>query len=107
MAAMKATKKTSARQSARRRKWSARVTRASDAMDLERGVFRKSDPAAIARSVKRSAERSRRRKTNAYRSAVSMISFYENRAGKNLSAARRRVLQRAKEELKKEFGRTS
>jgi hypothetical protein len=74
-------------------------------MTLEKGIFQSKDPKKIARSVKRSSEHSRRRKTGAYRSAVSMISFYENRGGKNLSATKRRTLQRAKAELKKEFGR--
>ena len=74
-------------------------------MDLERGVFKSGDPKKIARSVKRSSERSHRRKTNPYRSAVSMISFYENRAGKNLPPKKKKTLQRAKEELKREFGR--
>ena len=87
------------------RKWSAKVTATSDAMTLEKGIFQSKDPKKIARSVKRSSEQSRRRKTGAYRSAVSMISFYENRGGKNLPAAKRRTLQRAKAELKKEFGR--
>lgn len=87
------------------RKWSAKVTATSDAMTLERGIFQSSDPKKIARSVKRSSENSKRRKTGAYRSAVSMISFYENRGGKNLSATKRHTLQRAKAELKKDFGR--
>ena len=87
------------------RKWSAKVTATSDAMTLKKGIFQSDDPKKIARSVKRSSTNSRRRKAGAYRSAVSMISFYENRGGKNLSAAKRRTLQRAKAELKKEFGR--
>lgn len=74
-------------------------------MDLEPGVFKKRDPAAIARSVKRSAEKSRRRKSNPYRSAVSMLSFYENRAGRNLGPEKRKRLRRAKQELKKAFHR--
>ena len=63
------------------------------------------DPKRIAASLKRSAERSRRRKSGAYRSALSMLTFYVNRAGKNLPAARRKTLQRAKIELRKQFGR--
>jgi hypothetical protein len=87
------------------RKWSAQVTKTSDAMNLERGIFKSRDPKKIARSVKRSSEASHRRKTNPYRSAISMISFYENRAGKNLSAKKRKTLQRAKTELKQQFAR--
>jgi hypothetical protein len=94
----------STRQSATRR-WSARVTRESDALDLKGGVFKLRDPKQIAASLKRSAERSRRRKSNSYRSALSMLTFYINRAGKNLSASRRKTLQRAKIELRKQFGR--
>lgn len=87
------------------RRWSARVTRESDALDLERGVFTSRDPDRIAASLKRSAERSRRRKANPYRSALSMLTFYINRAGRNLPAARRKVLQQAKVELRKKFDR--
>jgi hypothetical protein len=86
-------------------RWSARVTRESDALDLERGVFTKRDPKMIAASLKRSAERSRRRKSDPYRSALSMLTFYINRAGRNLPAGRRKTLQRAKLELRKQFGR--
>lgn len=89
----------------RQRRWSARVTRTSDAMSLKDGVFKSDDPKTIARSVKRSSEASRRRKSNPYRAAVSMISFYENRGGKNLSVSKKKILQRAKKELKREFGR--
>jgi hypothetical protein len=81
------------------------VTRESDALDLKHGVFKQSDPKKIAASLKRSAERSSRRKTGAYRSALSMLTFYINRAGKNLPASRRKTLQRAKIELRKQFGR--
>jgi hypothetical protein len=87
------------------RRWSARVTRESDALDLQHRVFTGRDPKKIAASLKRSAERSRRRKSNAYRSALSMLTFYINRAGKNLPASRRKTLQRAKGELRKQFGR--
>jgi Protein of unknown function (DUF3175) len=108
-AARKSHRKTSRRKSTRRpsrgRRWSARVTRESDALDLDRGVFTKRDPKAIAASLKRSAERSRRRKADPYRSALSMLTFYVNRAGKNLPAGRRKTLQRAKGELRKQFGR--
>jgi hypothetical protein len=79
--------------------------RTSDALDLERGVFTGSDPKAIARSLKRSAERSRRRKSDPYRSAMSMLTFYVNRGGRNLPKSRLRVLERAKDELRQAFGR--
>jgi Protein of unknown function (DUF3175) len=100
--------RTAARKSSRRkssRRWSARVTRESDALDLDRGVFTWESPKRIAASLKRSAQRSRRRKADPYRSALSMLIFYINRAGKNLPAGRRRTLQRAKTELRKQFGR--
>jgi phosphoenolpyruvate carboxylase len=87
------------------RRWSARVTRTSDALDLEGGVFTRKDPKQIAASLKRSAERSKRRKADPYRSALSMLTFYINRAGKNLPAARRRTLERAKDELRTQFKR--
>ncbi|VFU10669.1 DUF3175 domain-containing protein [Methylocella tundrae] len=87
------------------RKWSAEVTQTSDALDLETGVFNSDDPAHIARSLKRSAEQSGRRKSSPFRSAMSMLTFYLNRAGKNLSAARTRKLDAAKVELRKLFGR--
>jgi len=87
------------------RKWSAAVTHGSDALDLEPSVFRKASPAAIARSLKRSAENSTRRKAEPYRSALSMLTFYINRAGRNLPKARLDVLERAKGELRKAFGR--
>ena len=86
------------------RRWSQRVTRESDALDLERRVFTRS-PKVIARSLKRSAERSRRRKASPYGSAMSMLTFYINRAGKNLRPRRRHVLERAKQELRHAFGR--
>jgi len=86
------------------RRWSAEVTRRSNALDLEPGVFTRA-PHEIARSLRRSAERSNRPKTTAFRSAMSMITFYQNRARRNLSASRRRALQEAKEELRKLYGR--
>jgi hypothetical protein len=85
--------------------WSGRVTRESNALDLQAGVFRLDDPKRIAASLKRSAERSHRRKAEPYRSALSMLVFYINRAGKNLPARRRRTLEQAKIELRKQFGR--
>ena len=87
------------------KKWSAEVTRHSDALDLEQNVFESDDPHKIALSLKRSAERSRRRKSDPYRSAMSMLTFYINRAGKNLPAKRKRTLEKAKDELRKAFGR--
>ncbi len=103
-AAHKSARRKSTRRSSSRR-WSARVTKESDALDLKGGVFTLRDPKRIAASLKRSAERSRRRKSNPYRSALSMLTFYINRAGKNLPASRRKTLQRAKIELRKQFGR--
>jgi hypothetical protein len=88
------------------RRWSQRVTRESDALDLSKGVFTGKDPKRIAASLKRSAERSRRRKADPFRSALSMLTFYLNRAGKNLPAGRRKTLMRAKDELRRQFGRT-
>jgi hypothetical protein len=87
------------------RRWSARVTRESNALDLDKSVFTWRDPKKIARSLKRSAERSHRRKSEPYRSAMSMLTFYINRAGRNLGARQRHVLERAKEELRHEFAK--
>jgi hypothetical protein len=87
------------------RKWSARVTRESDALDLKGGVFKLDSPKRIAASLKRSAEHSKRRKADPYRSALSMLTFYINRAGRNLPATRKRTLNRAKDELRVQFGR--
>ena len=87
------------------RRWSARVTHQSNALDLQKGVFSKRSQKAIASSLKRSAERSKRRKANPYRSALSMLTFYINRAGRNLPASRKKTLQRAKDELRKQFKR--
>jgi hypothetical protein len=88
-----------------RSRWSNRVTRESNALDLDPGVFTWKDPGRIARSLKRSAEASRRRKSDPYRSAMSMLTFYINRGGRNLPAARKKVLQRAKDALREQFGR--
>ncbi|MBB2200544.1 DUF3175 domain-containing protein [Gluconacetobacter tumulisoli] len=90
---------------ARRRRWSADVTRHSDALDLEPGVFASDDPHQIAESLKRSAEASTRRKSSPFRSAMSMLVFYTNRAGRHLSQARLQTLDRAKTELRRLFGR--
>src|SRR6266446_1710437 len=87
------------------KRWSARVTKRSNALDLEPKVFRSSSPRKIALSLKRSAERSKRRKAKPYQSAMSMLNFYINRAGKNLPKKRQRVLERAKDELRDVFGR--
>src|SRR5436305_12790942 len=87
------------------KRWSQRVTRESDALDLDRGVFKQTSAKKIAASLKRSAERSSRRKAGAYRSALSMLTFYVNRAGKNLPKTQRTRLERAKTELKHQFGR--
>src|SRR5262245_50146331 len=86
-------------------RWSADVTRHSNALDLDRGVFTWDDPARIAASLKRSAERSKRRKADPYRSALSMLTFHINRAGKSLPAGRKKVLEKAKVELRRQFGR--
>jgi len=107
-AARRKTTRKAARKTTRRRaspkRWSQRV-RESDALDLRQGVFTLADPKKIAASLKRSAERSSRRKAGAYRSALSMLTFYINRAGKTLPKAQRERLERAKLELKRQFGR--
>ncbi|MBV8195607.1 MAG: DUF3175 domain-containing protein [Candidatus Dormibacteraeota bacterium] len=90
---------------AKARKWSQNVTEHSSALDLDADVFTLDDPRAIARSLKRSAERSARRRSSPYRSAMSMLTFYINRAGKGLPAKQLRVLERAKDELRAAFGR--
>ena len=86
-------------------RWFAKVTQESDALDLESDVFTSASPRHIAQSLKRSAERSRRRKAKPFQSAMSMLNFYINRAGKNLPADRRRTLELAKSELRRLFGR--
>ncbi|EJN12096.1 Protein of unknown function (DUF3175) [Bradyrhizobium sp. YR681] len=107
-------RKTSARRSTAARKitkrasperWSQRVTEESDSLDLKQGVFKLTSAKKIAASLKRSAEHSSRRKTGAYRSALSMLTFYINRAGKTLPKTQRTRLERAKIELKRAFGR--
>jgi hypothetical protein len=108
-----ARRKTSARRSTARKstkratpkRWSQRVTKESDALDLKQGVFKLTSAKKIAASLKRSAEHSSRRKTGAYRSALSMLTFYINRAGKTLPKTQRSRLERAKVELKRAFGR--
>jgi hypothetical protein len=86
--------------SAKKRKWSAKVTDTSDALDLEAGVFKSKDPAKIARSLKRSAEKSRRKKGTSFQSAMSMLNFYINRAGKKLTKKEKEPLEKAKNELR-------
>ena len=85
--------------------WTAKVTRESDALDLEQGIFTWKDPKKIAQSLKRSAEKSTRRKSTPFRSAMSMLVFYINRAGSKLDRAQKRVLEQAKDELRKLYGR--
>jgi len=100
-----ARRKSAAKRKASPKRWSQRVTQKSDALDLKRGVFTLRDPKRIAASLKRSAERSSRRKAGAYRSALSMLTFYVNRAGKTLPKTQRERLERAKVELKRQFGK--
>jgi putative cell wall-binding protein len=87
------------------KKWSQSVTQHSNALDLESGVFTWSDPAKIARSLKRSADRSQRRKGTPYQSAMSVLNFYINRAGATLPATQKQVLERAKQELRRAYGK--
>jgi hypothetical protein len=87
------------------KRWSGEVTEKSDALDLEQDIFKSDDPRRIARSLKKSAEASRRRKASPYRSAMSMLTFYINRAGSNLPEKRRKTLEKAKDELRQAFGR--
>ena len=86
-------------------KWSHEVTEHSDAMDLDEGVFEQTDPHKIALSLKHSAEQSHRRKSEPYQSAMSMLTFYINRAGHNLPRQQKRVLEAAKDEFRRAFGR--
>ena len=87
------------------KRWSNEVTKHSNALDLDTGVFKHSDPHEVALSLKRSAEHSTRRKGTPYQSAMSMLNFYINRAGKDLPEKQKHVLERAKDELRKAFGR--
>ena len=88
-----------------KRKWSQDVTEHSNALDLERDVFTRSDPGSIAASLKQSAERSRRRKTSPFRSAMSMLTFYINRAGSGLDRKQRKVLEESKYEVRARYDR--
>jgi hypothetical protein len=94
------------KKSRKSKRWSARVTAHSNALDLEPKVFRSRSPRKIALSLKRSAEHSKRRKAKPYQSAMSMLNFYINRAGRNLSPTGRARLEKAKTELRKLYGRT-
>ncbi len=103
-----AAKKTLLKKTAKKalpKKWSKKVNETSDAMDLEKDIFKSKDPKKIAESVKHSAEKSKRKKAEPFQSAMSMINFYENRGGKNISAAQKKVLNKSKNELRKLFGR--
>lgn len=101
MSSQKESEKTAAKNS----RWSQHVTETSDALDLQAGVFALTDPAEIARSLKQSAEASRRRKSESFRSAMSMLTFYINRAGRHLSIEQRDCLEQAKDELRALYGR--
>lgn len=90
----------------KKEKWSQDVTENSDAMDLKEGVFKQDSAKKIADSLKKSAESSHRRKSSPFRSAMSMLTFYINRAGDQLSGKRRQMLEKAKDELRKDFGKT-
>jgi hypothetical protein len=94
-----------ANKSSQTKRWSAQVTKHSNALDLRPKVFRSSNPRQVALSLKRSAERSKRRKGTPYQSAMSMLNFYINRAGKNLPKGQKRILLKAKDELRDVFGR--
>lgn len=92
--------------SGKAKRWSQSVTETSNALDLEAGLFSRDDPREIAASLKRSADRSDRRKTTPFASAMAMLNFYINRAGRNLPASRREILENAKQELRALYGRT-
>ena len=87
------------------KKWSAKVTQHSDALDLDKDIFKSKDPDKIAASLKHSAEESHKRKASPFQSAMSMLNFYENRAGRNLSKRQKAPLEKAKNSLRKMFGR--
>src|ERR1044072_8295765 len=93
------------RQSSKTRRWSAEVTKRSNALDLKRDIFKGKNPRDIALSLKRSAELSKRRKGTPYQSAMSMLNFYINRAGKNLPQRQKQILERTKDKLREVFGR--
>jgi hypothetical protein len=102
----KTARKTAAKKKAApKKKWSHHVMETSDALDLQSGIFKSKDPKKIARSLKRSAEKSKRKKGTPFQSAMSMLNFYINRAGKHLSAKEKQPLEKAKPELRKVFGK--
>jgi hypothetical protein len=103
--ARRAKKSPKKERSSKRRRWSAEVAKHSNALDLESDVFKGKDPHRMALSLKHSAERSKQRKGTPYQSAMSMLNFYINRAGKNLPQKQKRVLERAKDELRDVFRR--
>jgi hypothetical protein len=88
-------------------RWSGKVTKSSNALDLDKGVFTWDDSRKIALNLKCSAEKSQRRKASPFQSAMNMLNFYINRAGKNLSSKRRKTLNEAKAELRNLFGKRS
>jgi hypothetical protein len=98
-------KSTAKKSTAKKKRWSRNVTEHSDALTLDRGVFTKGSPKAIAASLKRSAEHSRRRKSSPYPSAMSMLTFFINRGGKGLPASRKQKLEKAKDELREMYGK--
>lgn len=100
-----ATQQAKSKPKSNKKKWSAEVTENSDALDLEKNVFELKDPEEIAKSLKKSAERSNRRKTTPFQSAMSMLTFYINRAGENLESSQKKILEKAKDELRVAFGR--
>ncbi len=100
-----ATRKRKSKSKSQPTRWTQRVTQTSNALDLDKGVFTWDDPRRIARALKRSAQRSQRRKSSSYRSAMSMLTFYINRAGKNLPKKQLRNLEAAKDELRALYGK--
>jgi len=103
MATKGKTKRTNSKSVKRTRKWSRRVNETSDALDLEQDVFKENDPKKIAQSLKRSAKHSHRKKGTPFQSAMSMLNFYINRGGENLSSSKKKVLEDAKDELRSLF----
>ncbi|OQP52536.1 hypothetical protein A4H97_24730 [Niastella yeongjuensis] len=101
----KTARKKTVKKKAAPKKWSHHVMETSDALDLQSGIFKSKDPKKIASSLKRSAEKSKRRKGTPFQSAMSMLNFYINRAGKHLTAKEKQPLEKAKPELRKLFGR--
>jgi hypothetical protein len=98
-------KKATKKKNGKTKKWSKKVTETSNALDLETSVFKSNDPKKIARSLKRSAKHSHRRKASPFQSAMSMLNFYINRGGENLPASKKKVLEHTKDELRKAFDR--